>query len=178
MGNDKDKLTTGKLIMHIIVLTFLIFSIPILMKISYGKFTWSFEKAQDYAIDRSFEELGTSCEFGVVSYGGRLAECQQAPCKTYNTDGKECVREGMTGGFFDTGIYYVCKDYGRMRRSCIDHFDNQEGAMAEKLCKENNLSFVDDYWGKGKHCAKVENGIITRYFPEKLNDDEVYLIKR
>lgn len=55
---------------------------------------------------------------------------------------------------------------------------NEEGRMAEQLCKENNLIFVEDYWGKGNHCAKIEDNIITRYFPEKLNDEEFYLIKR
>lgn len=50
--------------------------------------------------------------------------------------------------------------------------------IVESICEENNLTFVDDYWGKGRHCAKIENNIAERYYVEELNDGEFYLIKR
>lgn len=124
---DKESM---KLIIGIILIIPLTLSVPLTMKLIYEKFTWSFEKAQQYQIDKSFEELG-HCEFGAVSMDGRPAECQRAPCKKYNIYGKECVREGYTGkgflGFTDFyNEYYICEGYGRMALSCVEYFQTQD----------------------------------------------------
>jgi len=122
----KKKLQRSSLMLMIILLLPLVFALPIGNYLLYDKFTYSIEKAQRYSLDKSFEVLEGKCEFGAVSIGRRPAECQPAPCKTFNIDGKDCVREGMTGGFFNSRVYYVCKDYGRMALHCVDYFDNQE----------------------------------------------------
>jgi len=47
-------------------------------------------------------------------------------CKTYNIEYKDCVSEGYTGGLLDNKEYYVCKDYGRMAKSCSDYYTWEE----------------------------------------------------
>jgi len=56
---------------------------------------------------------------------------QGALCQTYNTDGKNCVREGYTGtGFLGltdfNQLYYVCEGFGRMARSCENYYTWEE----------------------------------------------------
>jgi len=129
MKIEKEDMTKRNFIIMIVISILLIFSIPLLSWKLYGKFTFNFVKAQEYAVDKAFDEI--DCEWGAVSVGGGMPYCQEAPCKTYNTKGKECVREGYTGkGFLGltdfNNEYYICEGYGRMVLSCIDYFDSQE----------------------------------------------------
>ena len=59
---------------------------------------------------------------------GTVEECynQNRMCKTYNIEGKDCIRDGMTGGLFDDGVYYICKDYGKVAYNCIDYYSYEE----------------------------------------------------
>ena len=47
-------------------------------------------------------------------------------CKTFSIEGKDCIRDGRTGGFFDHHIYYVCKGYGKMTNTCQDYYSYEE----------------------------------------------------
>ncbi len=47
-------------------------------------------------------------------------------CKTYAIEGKSCVRDGMTGGFLDSNIYYICEGYGKMTNSCQNYYSFEE----------------------------------------------------
>lgn len=54
-----------------------------------------------------------------------------AVCKVYNIEGYDCVREGYTGkGFLGLtdwdNEYYICKDLGRVARSCVDYYSYSE----------------------------------------------------
>lgn len=50
----------------------------------------------------------------------------QPVCKRYAIQNKTCVRDGMTGGFFDNNIYYICEGYGKMTNSCQDYYSFEE----------------------------------------------------
>lgn len=72
------------------------------------------------------------------------SECYsfQPVCKRYAIHNKSCVRDGMTGGFFDSNIYYICEGYGKMKNSCQDYYSFEEWEV--KL----NKMYDDDLRGK------------------------------
>ena len=59
---------------------------------------------------------------------GTAEECyyENPTCKRFAIDGKDCIRDGMTGNFFDTNIYYICKGYGKMTNSCQEYYSYEE----------------------------------------------------
>lgn len=97
-----------------------------------GSFTWNMDKAFESYSQEKFKDL--DCEFGAVKYGSGITskvQCTRAPCKTYNIEGYECIREGHTGtgflGFSDLDTtYYVCKDLGRVALACKEYFKSQQ----------------------------------------------------
>ena len=102
----------------------MILAIPITYYTFYGKFTYSFKSALEY--DEEIQKQSLDCTWGITRVNNFQWECNDAPCKTYNIDGLECIREGYTNNPFDNSIYYVCKDYGRVQKYCIDYYDTRE----------------------------------------------------
>lgn len=130
--NKELKKMKNTLTLASIFLIIAIFVLPLSNLWLYGKFTYNVVGAIEYGNNQRLQEM--DCEFGAIQYGGGIGsrvECQLAPCKTYNIEGYECVREGYTGngllGMTDWDTeYYVCKDLGRVALSCIDYFDSEE----------------------------------------------------
>lgn len=114
----------------LILLILITFVVPASCYYHYGTWTYNLLEARAYDIKQKSEEL--DCYWGKSNEGlNSYWKCEEAPCKTYNIDGKDCIREGMTGGIMDTSIYYICKDYGRVQRSCIDWYDTKEEYYGE-----------------------------------------------
>lgn len=121
--------STKQMIIFLVVLTVLMIVTSLTMKASmnqmtYGVFTIDSKEA------KSQYTQALDCEWGWDEMMG-FPSCSPAPCKTYNIDGYQCVREGYTStgflGFtnFNT-VYYVCEDLGRVARSCAEYYHTQK----------------------------------------------------
>ncbi len=103
---EDKKITNGKILLFLLVGVFLI----------YGMY-WASSNLQK-ELNRPLNDYECST----------AEECyNMAPaCKTRNIDGKNCVRDGMTGGFFDNKIYYICEGFGKMTNGCVSYYSFEE----------------------------------------------------
>ncbi len=134
--NKEEKKLIFKGVIYFIIIILVVFLLPLINLLIYGKFTWDIGRAIDYDNQEEFKKAQDICgEWGAVMIGSGMTariECQEAPCKRTNiNEMKNCVREGYTGtGFLGMKDYhteyYVCEGYGRVASSCSEYWTKED----------------------------------------------------